>query len=83
MVPGAVGQNAYLWAGMQTFHYGFHLQRAGCLKKLGRIEECPAEVEKAYHIITTAWNDFEERYDYYMENFFDCLTEFDLEEYRK
>ena len=83
MVPDAVGQNAYLWAGMQTFHYGFHLQRAGCLKKLGRIEECPAEVEKAYHIITTAWNDFEERYDYYMENFFDCLTEFDLEEYRK
>ena len=40
-------------------------------------------MEKAYHIITTAWNDFEERYDYYMENFFDCLTEFDLEEYRK
>ena len=83
IVPGGVAEGAYLWAGMQTFHYGFHLHRAGCLKKLGRIGECPAEVEKAYHIIQTAWSDFEERYDYYMENFHECLSEFGLEEYRK
>lgn len=83
MVPGGVAEGAYLWAGMQTFHYGFHLHRAGCLKKLGLTEQCPAEVEQAYHIIQTAWSDFEERYDYYMENFHDCLTEYDLEEFRR
>lgn len=83
MVPGGVAEGAYLWDGMQTFHYGFHLCRAGCLKKLGRAAECPAEVETAYRIITTAWSDFAKKTDYYMENFYDCLAKFGLEEYRK
>lgn len=81
MVPGGVAEGAYLWNGMQTFHYGFHLCRAGCLKKLGRAEECPAEVETAYRIVSTAWSDFEEKTDYYMENFHECLEEFDLKEF--
>ena len=81
IVPGGVAEGAYLWAGMQTFHYGFHLHRAGCLKKLGMSGACPAEVETAYRIISTAWSDFEEKTDYYMENFLECLTEFDLKEF--
>ena len=83
MVPDTVGQGAYLWDGMQTFHYGFHLCRAGCLKKLGRSDECPTEIDTAYHIIQTAWTDFEARYDYYMENFHECLADFDLLEYKR
>ena len=83
MIPGGRAEGAYLWRGMQTFHYGFHLCRAGCLKKLGRADECPAEVTQAYGIIRTAWSDFEEKPDYYMENFRDQLKEFDLEEYRQ
>lgn len=83
MIPDGVAEGAYLWAGMQTFHYGFHLQRARCLKKLGQAAQCPAEVNEAYRIIRSAWSDFEEKYDYYMENFEDCLKEFDLEEFRQ
>lgn len=83
MVPGGKAEGAYLWRGMQTFHYGFHLCRAGCFKKLGQLDLCPAEVDRAYEIIRTAWSDFEEKTDYYMENFYDCLREQDLEEYRK
>ena len=83
IIPGGVAEGAYLWRGMQTFHYGFHLCRAGCLKKLGRAGECPAEVERGYEIIRTAWSDFAEKPDYYMENFYDQLKEFDLEEYRQ
>ena len=82
LVPGGVTEGAYLWAGMQTFHYGFHLFRAACLKKLGRAEECPGEVARAYEIVSTAWSDFAENTDYYMENFYDTLAQYDLKEYR-
>lgn len=82
LVPGGVAEGAYLWPGMQTFHYGFHLLRAACLNKLGRAEECPGEVARAYEIVSTAWSDFAENTDYYMENFYDTLAEYGLEEYR-
>lgn len=82
LYPDRTGEEAYRWSGMQTFHYDFHLQRAGCLKQLGRTEECPAEVARAYEIITTAWHDFEQRTDYYMENFDDHLSLLELEEYK-
>lgn len=83
MIPGGTAEGAYLWQGMQTFHYGFHLCRAGCFKKLGQADKCPGEVARAYEIIRTAWSDFEEKTNYYMENFHDQLKEYDLEEYRK
>lgn len=83
MIPGGIAEGAYLWQGMQTFHYGFHLCRAGCFKKLGRIGECPGEVALAYEIIRTAWSDFNEKTAYYMENFHNQLKEYDLEEYRQ
>lgn len=83
MIPGGTAEGAYLWRGMQTFHYGFHLCRAGCFKKLSRAGECPGEVALAYEIIRTAWSDFDEKTDYYMENFHDQLKEYDLEEYRQ
>lgn len=83
LAPGGQGEGAYLWPGMQTFHYGFHLRRAGCLKKLGRPREAEAEVREAYRIIRTAWSDFQERPEHYMENFHDCLKEFDIEEYKE
>lgn len=81
IVPGGHAEGAYLWRGMQTFHYGFHLCRAGCFRKLGQTDRCPGEVARAYEIIRTAWSDFEEKTDCYMENFRDQLKEYDLEEY--
>ena len=83
LVPGGVAGGAYLWAGMQTFHYGFHLLRAACLKKLGRAEECPGEVARAYEIVSTAWSDFAENTNYYMENFFETLDEYGLNAYKR
>lgn len=83
MVPGGEAEEAYLWRGMQTFHWGFHMWRAGCLKKLGRTGEAAAEVAEAYRIIRTAWSDFEEKTEYYMECFYENLQEFELEEYRQ
>ncbi len=75
----ATGQDAYLWDGMQTFHYGFVLKRAGCLKKLGHTDGVSNEVMRAYEIISTSWKDFQEQTDLYMENFYDTLREFDLD----
>lgn len=75
------GEDSYMWAGMQTFHWSFHQRIAACLKRLGRIEECSAEVDEAYRIISTAWDDFERDRDGYMKYFNQYLYEFDLSEY--
>lgn len=40
-------------------------------------------METDYRIVSTAWSDFAEKTDYYMENFHECLAEYGLEEYRK
>ncbi len=77
------GQNQYMWAGMQTFHWYFHQKIASCHKKLGQIAECEAEIKEAYRIISTAWNDFEEKRDHYMEPFNQYLKNYDLAEYIK
>ncbi len=74
------GQEAYLWDGMQTFHYGFLLKLAGCLRKLGRTDEVAQQVQQAYAIIRSGWKDFAERTDYYMENFYDTLRELEIED---
>lgn len=78
---GYTGQDLYLWDGMQTFHYTFHQALAACHKKLGNIEECEKQIERAYEIISTSWNDFEEKRDEYMEYFNQYLKEYDLAEY--
>lgn len=75
------GEDSYLWAGMQTFHWSFHQCIAACFKKLGRITECEAELAEAYRIISTSWEDFEEKRDAYMEYFNRYLRDYDLAEY--
>ncbi len=80
---GCEGEDLYLWPGMQTFHYSFWQKIAACHKRLGQTEECKAAVEESYRIISTAWRDFDENPDYYMENYNKYLRELDLAEYVK
>ena len=77
------GEDRYLWAGMQTFHWIFRQRRAACYKKMGRIPDCEAEIAEAYRIISTSWSDFEENRGEYMKYFNQYLEEWDLGEYVK
>ena len=77
------GQSAYLWDGMQTFHYCFHQCIAACRKRSGDLEGCRKEVDEAYRIISTSWDDFESNRDYYMKPFNQYLVDLDLAEYVK
>lgn len=74
-------EEQYLWSGMQTFHWLFHQGIAACYKRLGSIEECEKQIDQAYHIISTAWKDFEERRDVYMEPFYQYLKDYELDDY--
>jgi len=78
---GCHGQDMYLWDGMQTFHWSFYLSIAACRKKLGETDKCCAAMAEAYRIISTAWRDFEERFDYYIAFYNQCCKEYDLEEF--
>lgn len=78
---GEQGQKAYLWDGMQTFHWGFHLLAAACQNKLGEKGACEENLETAWRIVSTAWEDFQERKDYYMEAFCEHMEEYGLGEY--
>ena len=75
------GQDAYRWPGMQTFHWGFLMAQAACLKKLGMVSACEEKLAEARVIVHTAWNDFAERQRYYMDAFDEYLAEYDLAEY--
>lgn len=77
------GQSQYMWAGMQTFHWCFHQRIAACHKKLGQIKECEAEIEEAYRIVSTAWDDFDENREHYMGPFNQYLKDYDLAEYTR
>ena len=73
----------YLWDGMQTFHWSFHLCIAACYKKIGNIDECENYVAEAYRLVSVVWNDFEDKKDYYMEPFYKQLRDYDIAEYIK
>ncbi len=65
-----ISPGAYLWAGMQTHHWCSYLFEAGCLTKLGRVEEAIVKITKAYEIIEHAWGkEFEENPSYFMDPF--------------
>lgn len=81
--PELDGQDRYLWDGMQTFHWSFHQRLAACHKKLGQLQECEKEIAEAYRIVMTAWKDFQENRDHYMEPFNQYLKDYDLDEYTK
>lgn len=81
LIEGAVGQDQYLWDGMQTFRWCFYQRIAACQKRLGQTEECERSLDTAYRIITTAWKDFDENRAYYMDPFNQYLRDFDLAEY--
>lgn len=81
LIPGKTGEDAYLWAGMQTFHWSFHMYRAACYKKLYRLSDCEREVDIAYRILTSSWKDFDQRKDYYLEPYRQYMAECDLSEY--
>lgn len=71
----------YLWRGMQTFHWLFHQRIAACYKRLGSTQECERQIDEAYRIISTAWKDFEEKRECYMEPFYQYLKDYELNEY--
>jgi hypothetical protein len=77
------GQEQYLWAGMQTFHWGFYQCLAACYKLLGRPEDCGEAVDTAYRIVSTAWANFDEKRDYYMIPFEEYLESYGLKEYSR
>lgn len=83
MIPDCSGQSAYLWDGMQTFHYSFHQCIAACRKRLGDIEGCRKEIDEAYRIVSTSWDDFDSDRDEYMKYFNRYLVDLDLAEYVK
>lgn len=83
LIEGETGQNQYLWDGMQTFHWIFHQRIAACHKVYGEKEECEKELDKAYEIVTTAWNDFEECREEIMRFYNEYLCEYGLEEYKR
>lgn len=83
LLEGVTGQEQYLWAGMQTFHWGFYQCLAACYKLLGRPEDCKEAVDTAYRIVSTAWADFDERRDYYMIPFEEYLVGYGLKEYSR
>ena len=71
----------YLWAGMQTFHWGFYQRIAACHLRMGNVKACEEALERAYGIISTAWKDFEEDRAYYMEPYNEYLREYGLGAY--
>lgn len=75
------GERAYLWAGMQTFHWCFHQAIAACRKRKGDIDGCKCEIDEAYRIISTSWDDFENEKNRYMKYFNRYLVDLDLAEY--
>lgn len=73
----------YLWDGMKTFHWCFHLCIAACYKKLGIVDECEKHITEAYRLVSVVWGNFEENKQYYMEPFHQYLRDYDLTEYIK
>lgn len=71
----------YLWSGMQTFHWLFHQKIAACYKRLGNTQECERQIDEAYRVISTAWKDFDEKRECYMEPFYQYLKNCELDEY--
>ena len=55
------GDNLYLGTEMHTIHYCLHQKIAACHKKLGQMDECKAEVEASYRIVSDVLNSFEEK----------------------
>ncbi len=74
-----VGEDNYLWSGMQTHHWAALIGKAGALKHLGKQGESDAALERAKYILTHAWDGFAEREDLYRAEFQNKLAEFGLQ----
>ncbi len=67
---------SYLWNGMQTHHWAYHLEKAGALAGLNRMEEAQDNIRRAYFILTYSWKS--ETDDYFANN-----PEYYLGEFRR
>ena len=74
-------EDKYMWDGMQTFHWSFHMYRAACHKALGRTAACEADMQTAYEIISSGWRDFRENPAPYLKYYNRYLTELGMNEY--
>ena len=76
--------DAYPIGGSQTNHMCMYLEMAGCLRKLGRDAECGEAIDRAYDIVSHAWDDeFEKQYDDIMKQYRETYREFGLDAYRE
>ncbi len=75
--------DSYLWSGMQTHHWWNQLGIAASLYRLGRTEDADAAFDRAYFILSHAWDeDFEEEREEFLEPFRECFTKHGLDAYR-
>ena len=81
--PDREYEDKYIWDGMQTFHWSFHMQRAACHKRLNRPDECEADMQTACRILTTGWHDFSENPAPYLKYYNQYLSDLDMNEYRQ
>ena len=82
MLSEEITYDAYPIGGTHTNHMCCYLEIAGCLFKLGRIEECGAAVDRAYHILSTVYGDDEKNRAKLMKQYRKTYREFGLEEYK-
>lgn len=76
---------AYSITGTQSNHWTAMLKIAACHFRLGRHEECGKAIDRAYHIITHAWDIedvWEKDSEKYLEIYRDTYRSLGLEEYR-
>ena len=81
--PDREYEDKYIWDGMQTFHWSFHMQRAACQKRLNHPAECEADMQVAYEILAAGWHDFAENPSPYLKYYNQYLSDLDMNEYRK
>jgi len=74
-----ISEETYLWSGMQTHHWAYILGEAGALAKLGSLDECRKKIQKARHIISNAWTDFDTQQERYMTEFKRLYKKYDLD----
>ena len=83
MKSSEIRYDSYLWSGMQTHHWYNQLGIAASLYRLGRTAEADAASDRAYFILSHAWDeDFEEEREEFLEPFREYFAKFGLDAYR-
>lgn len=82
---GKICFDAYPITGTQSNHWSYLLRIAACHLKLGHTDECNKAIDRAYFIITHAWDiddEWEKKSEKYMRVFREEYRKLGLDEYR-